>query len=563
MTDAVREASAARADEEVARLLPVIFDSIADGVTVLDRAGTIRYANAAAARLMGYERASELVGRSSDRVTSRFDLLADDGRPLDLSVLPTRRAYTGEPNPEATVRFRTKGSEQDQWSLVRARLLEGPSPDQDLVITSFQDITAIKQAEHRLSFLLQASALLGETAAYHDALRRIAWLVVPSVADWCAFDVIVGGDTVERVAMAQADPELLRAAEEIERRWPADASQPSALQEVRRLQHSVHLRDMTDEMLAEGARDTEHLEALRGMRLRELLTIPLIGRGQVFGAISVGHSTPRPPLSPEEVAMLEDLGRRAGAAVDAALLLAESQETLRLQEEFMAVTSHDMRTPLAAVRGYAQLALRHLAGEQQDLESVERWLGDIEESSTRLTNLVSEFMDVTLLRAGEEVPLQLQPTDLVAMARERVREYQAAADEHQFSVRSDQESIVGNWDPARIGRVVDNLLGNAVKFSPEGGAIEVVMAANQDDATLAVIDHGIGIAPQDLSRIFLPMYRGANARTVAGTGLGLAGSRRLAELMGGGITVKSRLGKGSTFTVVLPLAGPQPEPAGE
>jgi len=405
--------------------------------------------------------------------------------------------------------------------------------------------------------------LLGETVDYHDSLSRIAWLVVPSVADWCAFDVIVDGETVERVAMAQADPELLRAAQEIEPRWPADASQPSAVQEVKRLRHRVHLRDMTDEMLAEGARDTEHLEALRGMRLRELLTIPLIGRGQVFGAISVGHSTPRPPLSPEDVAMLEDLGRRAGAAVDAALLLAESKETLRLQEEFMAVTSHDMRTPLAAVRGYAQLALRHLAGEQQDLASVERWLGDIEESSTRLTNLVSEFMDVTLLRAGEEVPLQLQPTNLVAMAGERVREYQAAEDEHQFSLRSDQVSIVGNWDPARIGRVLDNLLGNAVKFSPDGGVIEVVMAANQDDATLAVIDHGIGIAPQDLSRIFLPMYRGANARTVAGTGLGLAGSRRLVELMGGGITVKSRLGKGSTFTVVLPLAGPAPEPAGE
>ena len=563
MTDAVREASAIPADEEVTRLLPVIFDSIADGVTVIDRAETIRYANAASARLMGYERASELIGRSSDSVTSRFDLLADDGRPLDLSVLPTRRAYAGEPNPEATIRFRTKGSEQDHWSLVRARLLEGPDADHDLVITSFQDITAIKQAERRLSFLLRASALLGESADYHDTLSRISWLVVPSVADWCAFDVIVGGDTVERVAMAQADPELLRAAEEIERRWPADASQPSAVQEVKRLQHSVHLRDVTDEILAEGARDTEHLEALRGMRLRELLTIPLIGRGQVFGAISVGHSTPRPPLSHEEVAMLEDLGRRAGAAVDAALLLAESQETLRLQEEFMAVTSHDMRTPLAAVRGYAQLALRHLAGEQQDLESVERWLGDIEESSTRLTNLVSEFMDVTLLRAGEEVPLQLQPTDLVAIAGERVREYQAAEGEHQFSIRSDQESIIGNWDPARIGRVVDNLLGNAVKFSPDGGAIEVVVAANQDDATLAVIDHGIGIAPQDLSRIFLPMYRGANARAVAGTGLGLAGSRRLVELMGGGITVKSRLGKGSTFTVVLPLAGPEPEPAGE
>ncbi len=242
--------------------------------------------------------------------------------------------------------------------------------------------------------------------------------------------------------------------------------------------------------------------------------------------------------------------------MDSALLLTDSQESLRLQEEFMAVTSHDMRTPLAAVRGYAQLARRHLAGDQQDLESVDRWLGDIDESATRLTGLVSEFMDATLLRAGQEVPIQLQPTDLVAIVVERVREHEGAAEAHRFTTSLEHESIIGNWDPARIGRVLDNLLGNAVKFSPDGGAIEVKVAGDETAATVTITDHGIGIAPQDLSRIFLPMYRGANASAVAGTGLGLAGSRRLAELMGGEITVKSRLGKGSTFTVRLPLAGP-------
>ena len=145
----------------------------------------------------------------------------------------------------------------------------------------------------------------------------------------------------------------------------------------------------------------------------------------------------------------------------------------------MAVTSHDMRTPLAAVRGYAQLARRHLAGDRQDLESVDRWLGDIDESATRLTSLVSEFMDVTLLRAGQEVPIQLQPTDLVAIVVERVREHEGAAEAHRFTTSLEHESIVGNWDPARIGRVLDNLLGNAVKFSPDGGAIEVKVAGDE------------------------------------------------------------------------------------
>ena len=561
MTDAVRPSLAMDDDEEIVRLLPTIFDSIADGVTVLDRTGTLRYANGAAARMLGHANASELVGVGSASVMDRFELLDDDGRPLDVAAMPTRRAFAGEADPEATIRFRTRGSDSDRWSLVRARLLTGPDAEHDLVITSFQDITAIKQAERRLSFLLQASALLGETGDYHDALSRVAWMVVPSVADWCTFDVVVAADTVERVAIAAADPQLLRAGQDVERRWPTDATHSDALREVKRRRRSVHVREVTREVLEAAARDPEHLEALRELRLHEILTVPLVGRGHVLGVITVAQSAPRPPLSPEDVAMVEDLGRRAGAAVDAALLLAESQESLRLQEEFLAVTSHDMRTPLAAVRGYAQLARRHLAGARPDLEAVDKWLGDIEESAARLGSLVSEFMDATLLRAGREVPLQLEPTDIVALAQERVREHQGAAVEsHRFRLDGDQGPIVGIWDPPRIGRVLDNLLGNAVKFSPDGGTVDVTITRDDTDATVAIADQGIGIAPQDMSRIFLPMYRGSNASTVAGTGLGLAGSRRLVELMGGRIAVRSRLGRGATFTVVLPLAGPDVEP---
>ena len=556
MTDAVRASAAAGGDEEVTRLLPEIFDSVADGVTVLDRAGTLRYANAAAARLMGFGSSAEIVGRSSEALVGRFELLSDDGQLVDPAQLPTRRAYAGEAAPEATIRFRSKDSDHDRWSLVRARLLPGPTRDADLVVTSFQDITTIKQVERRLSFLLDASALLGETADYRDTLSRIAWLVVPAVADLCVFDVLGTDDVIERVATAHVDPEMVRLAEEIERRWPPDVTRPSAVQEVVRRRRAVHVRDVTEKLIAAGARDAEHRDALRRLGLHEILVVPLIGRGHVLGAMTVGNSTPRPALVADEVATIEDLGRRAGAAVDSALLLADSQASLRLQEEFMAVTSHDMRTPLAAVRGYAQLARRHLTGDRQDLASVDRWLGDIDESATRLTGLVSEFMDAILLRAGQEVPIQLQPTDLVAVVVERVREHEGAAEGHTFTINLEHDSIVGNWDPARIGRVLDNLLGNAVKFSPRGGAVEIEVGGDATVATVTIADHGIGIAPQDLGRIFLPMYRGANASAVAGTGLGLAGSRRLAELLGGEITVKSRLGKGSTFTVRLPIAGP-------
>jgi signal transduction histidine kinase len=220
----------------------------------------------------------------------------------------------------------------------------------------------------------------------------------------------------------------------------------------------------------------------------------------------------------------------------------------------MAVTSHDMRTPLAAMRGYAQLALRHIQGDKPvDPTALERWLTDIDEGVMRLNRYVSEFLDASLIRGGQEVPLQLSPTDIVAVVRECVTEHRRTTERHDIELTSTAEQLTGRWDASRLARVVDNLLGNAVKFSPDGGTIDVHVARDGADAVVAVTDRGIGIPPADLRRIFAPAFRARNARRVVGTGLGLAGSQRLVTQMGGSIGVVSELGSGSTFTLRLPL----------
>jgi PAS domain S-box-containing protein len=539
---------------DLERLLPAIFDTIADGVTVLDRAGTIIFANAAAARLMGLADAAEIIGRSSDVVTGGFEIIDEDGRPLDMAMLPTRRAFAGEPAPEGVVRFRAQGSLRDRWSMVRARLLPGDTPDDDLVVTSFQDISAIKQAELRLTFLSASSALLGESLDYSETLTRVAQLVVPALADWCAVDVVEDIDQIHRVAFSHADPEALAALDEIHRRWPQDPARPSPMRTVIQTGELLHIPEATPDLLADIARNEDHLQLLDQLQLREAVIVPLIGRGRVLGALSVGNGPAGPPFAPDEISLFGELGRRAGSAIDAAKLVSESNEAMRQRDEFLAIASHDMRTPLAAVRGYAQLALRHLGKEPADAAVLERWLTDIDESAGRLTGLVSELMDVSLLRGGREVPLQLKPTDLVALVNERVREHASSADErHAFNVKADVTQIIGNWDASRLARVLDNLLGNAVKYSPDGGSIDVTVSSDGKQGRVAVTDHGIGIASSDIGRIFTPMFRGTNTGSVAGTGLGLAGSRTLLELMGGRITVQSRLGQGSTFRIWLPL----------
>jgi signal transduction histidine kinase len=236
----------------------------------------------------------------------------------------------------------------------------------------------------------------------------------------------------------------------------------------------------------------------------------------------------------------------------------ETQENARLRDEFIAVASHDMRTPLAAVRGYAQLAQRHLDREgQPDRDTLRRWLGDIDASVDRLAQLVAELLDATLVRAEGAVPLQLSRLALGSVVQDVVEHHRSLADGHRFVLEVAEPEPVGVWDASRLARVLDNIVGNAVKFSPDGGEVVIRVAGDGERATVSITDRGIGIAPSDRELIFNPMYRGNNAGGVAGTGLGLAGSRRLVELMGGTIHVESRLGEGSTFTVRLPIVPPE------
>jgi signal transduction histidine kinase len=323
---------------------------------------------------------------------------------------------------------------------------------------------------------------------------------------------------------------------------------------VLRTGKSIHTPVVTDEMLRAGARDYEHFAVLKELNLRSALIVPLTARGVILGSLTLINSDSQRDLVDEDVALAEELGRRAGAAVDAARLLHESQEAIRVRDEFTAMASHDMRTPLAAVRGYAQLVRRQLSGPNPDLASVQRWLTDIEVGSDRLARLVGEFTDASLLRGGQTVPLQPVATDLVRLAAEWVADHQGgASDAHRLELVAETESLVGQWDGVRLGRVLDNLIGNAVKFSPDGGRIEVRVRTEDGRAVIAISDEGIGIPASEMALIFAPSYRARNAENVFGTGLGLSGSQRLVEQMGGAIEVSSRIGQGSCFTIRLPL----------
>jgi signal transduction histidine kinase len=280
-------------------------------------------------------------------------------------------------------------------------------------------------------------------------------------------------------------------------------------------------------------------------------TVPLTARGHPVGALAFGREN-----GPVERELAETLSGRAALAIDNARLYREAQGAVRVRDEFLAAASHDLKAPLAAIQGLADLLELRLARRIPAPEAA-RLVGDlgkIRGVARRMNAIVNELLDVARLRSGRLLQLERRPTDLVALARGMVAEAQASTDRHTLRVETDLPALEGRWDGFRVERVLGNLLSNAVKYSPRGGDVVVRVARHGTWAVLAVRDRGVGIPAADLPHLFERYHRARNVvgRT-RGAGIGLHGARQIVEQHGGTIAVESREGQGSTFTVRLPL----------
>ena len=234
----------------------------------------------------------------------------------------------------------------------------------------------------------------------------------------------------------------------------------------------------------------------------------------------------------------------------------------RQRDQFLAAVSHDLRTPVAVIKGRTDLLQRTVKrSNDPDLDQVASGLRTIDQNTARLGRLVDELLDLTKLRMGHPVELQLEPTDLVEVTKRIAAEYDALTPDHRIRVETGLDSLAGEWDPARIERVLANLLSNAAKYSAPGEDIAVEASRETSDgrdwALLAVRNRGIGIPPDEIDRIFDTYYRATNVdASITGTGVGLAGVRHIVEQHGGQIEVDSTLGEATTFSLRLPLPSP-------
>lgn len=248
--------------------------------------------------------------------------------------------------------------------------------------------------------------------------------------------------------------------------------------------------------------------------------------------------------------------------------IARTEEAVHVRDELLSVVSHDLKNPLAAIMGNTQMLERRLARLSavgpveavQFLALVER----IDRSAKKMHTLVDELLDFGRLQAGQSLTLQLRPSDLVELVRQVIEEQQQSTRYHRIKLHAEVPALVAPVDVQRLERVLSNLLANAIKYSPNGGDIDVTVSQEAEEAPrnvqaggwaiISVHDRGLGIAPQEIQHIFEWFRRAQQyAGRISGAGIGLASAHQIVEQHKGTILVESKEGEGSTFTLRLPL----------
>jgi signal transduction histidine kinase len=235
------------------------------------------------------------------------------------------------------------------------------------------------------------------------------------------------------------------------------------------------------------------------------------------------------------------------------------REGRRVRDVFLGTVAHDLRNPLATIKGRAQLLRRRARRDETPLPaSFEDSLTAIEATADQMVGQIDELLDVAQVQAGRPTRMHSRPTDLVALIRGVLKAHEHVLVGHRLRLQVPSQPLVGSWDDVRIRRVAANLLSNAVKYSPDGGeivtAVRRELAEGRPWAVFSVQDHGIGIPAADLPSIFSSFFRGSNVNVdTGGFGLGLAGAHQIVTQHGGHIEVTSEVGVGTTFTVHLPV----------
>lgn len=404
------------------------------------------------------------------------------------------------------------------------------------------------EAEHTATRIARLQAI---TAALSEALTpaQVADVIVTQVqaalkTSSCGFRLVsADGQTLAVLRSSGMSQEVLAPFAQI----AIDADLPIAF--VARTGMPLYFASR-----AELAHDYPNLAAVLPLDYEASAVVPLHSAGRTIGTLTLVFSEVR-SFDDEDRRFIRTLADLSAQAIERARHYIAAAEAVQVRDSFIAIAAHDLRSPLTALLGQAQLLERRAHTEHLS-ERTLRATNTITQQATRLNRLITAMLDLTSIQTGQ-LTIEPTPLDLAPLLTRIVSEIQPTLSNHSLVITSSEAAAWVWGDELRLEQVFQNLLGNAIKYSPQGGGIQVKLERRNGQISISVSDQGIGIPTAALPRLFERFYRAPNALEfgIKGMGIGLYAIREIVTLHGGTVTVTTAEGAGTTFTVRLPEMG--------
>ncbi|OGB20665.1 MAG: hypothetical protein A3I66_23825 [Burkholderiales bacterium RIFCSPLOWO2_02_FULL_57_36] len=521
-----------------------IFNSATDfGIISADLRGVLTSWNEGARRIFGWSE-QEMLGHPVHRFFTPEDVA--DGRPETEMACALRDGYATDE------RWHVRKSGQRFWASGALTPLKTDAGEAIGFVKILRDRTEQKRTEQDLQFLAQASAELGSLVDQQSTLDRLANLAVQSFADWCVVDLLQEDGTLKRLAAAHKDSGKRQLAQDLMSRFPVDPNAPHGAWNVLRTGQAELISEITDQLLEETTRNPEYLAALRELGLKSYIGAPLAAHGKTMGVVSfVGAESGR-IYGPADLALAEDLARRAAVAIENANLYRALQRSDSGKDIFLATLAHELRNPLAAITNGLSI-MKLASGDKNRTEQAARI---IERQVGQLTRLVDDLMDVSRIATGK-IELRKEYTNLASILNTAIETSRPHMEQgnHKLSVSLPGGPTDLFADPVRLAQVFANLLHNAAKYTNHGGQIDVVLECMPEEFVVRIKDNGVGISPEMLTVIFSIFAQISHPleHSQGGLGIGLSLVEGLVRMHGGRVEAFSAgPDQGSEFVVHLP-----------
>jgi PAS domain S-box-containing protein len=437
------------------------------------------------------------------------------------------------------------------WVLSRGKVFaRNENGEPSRMLGTMLDITERKRIENEQRFLAEMGEILTSTLDYRSTLTRIADLAVREFADLCIVDVFEDNGSIRRLKVAGRDQSLAKVCDLL-MEISMDRNPSHLIRSVVEHRRPVLLQHDTPRMLASFSQNEAHLKALQAANLKSVVAVPLLARGKLMGVISMISSTSNRQYGPEDVHLAEEMARRTALSIENARLFDDIQRAIGVRDEVLAIVAHDLKNPLTTISLTTE-TLRH--SEPLDSAKLDDFTRRILRAVQQMLSLIADLLDFAKIQSGT-VSIEKDSNDMAALVMTAVEGARVQAQAKRQTLEVDLPSPLPrvSIDARRIGQVISNLMGNAVKFTPEDGTIRVSVRHQANTVTVSVSDTGAGIPLEDLPKVFDRFWQAHRTGSTGGSGLGLSIAKAIVEAHGGTIWAESEVGKGSSFSFTLPV----------